>query len=113
MQEEVQQRLLEQNCSHYTDLPEAVTRLLWDVDPNTIDLDAHAPFIVERVLNLGDHIALKWVWQKYGRNAIYDTVINSRKLSLKTARCWQNYFDLKEEQMQCFSTFSTSLDRIY
>lgn len=94
-------------------LPKAVAVLLWDVDLATLDLEKHKAFIVERVLNMGDEVALKWIWQKYGRDVVYDTVTNSRKLTLKTARCWQNYFHLKEEQMKCFSTFSTNLGSIY
>lgn len=93
--------------------PKEVTMLFWDVDLATLDFENHKTFIVERVLNMGDAVALKWLWQKYGPGVIYDTVTTSRNLTLKTARCWQNYFNLKEEQMRCFSTFSASLDSIY
>ncbi|MGI5822972.1 MAG: DUF6922 domain-containing protein [Dethiobacteria bacterium] len=95
------------------DMPAAVTRLFWDVDWDTLNLEAHQGFIIERVLNMGDEVALKWLWQKFGRGAILKTVTVSSKLTLKTARCWQNYFQLKEEQMKCFSTFSASPDSIF
>ncbi len=95
------------------DMPEEVLIFFWDVDLATLDLEDHKTFIAERVLNMGDEVALKWLWQKYGPRVIYDTVTTSRKLTLKTARCWQNYFNLKEEQMRCFSTFSVSLRNFY
>lgn len=95
------------------EMPKEVAMLLWDVDLTKLDLQDHKYQVVERVLNMGNEVALKWIWQAYGPKVIYDTVINSRRLTLKTARCWQNYFDLKEEQMRCFSTFSTSLDSVY
>ena len=82
--------------------------LFWDVDLTALNADKHKSFIIERVLNMGDEIALRWLWQRYETRDIYDTVRTSRNLSLKTARCWQNYFGLKEEQMQCFSTYSTN-----
>lgn len=91
-------------------LPRKVSMLFWDVDPVALDLELQKDFIIERVLNMGDEEALKWLWKKYGPRAIYVTVTNSRRLTLKTARCWQNYFDLKEEQMRCFSTYSANLD---
>jgi hypothetical protein len=84
-------------------VPGAVSMLLWDVDAAALDLELHKGFIIERVLNMGDEESLKWLWQKYGAQIIYSIVINSRRLTLKTARCWQNYFNLKEEQMRCFS----------
>ena len=95
------------------DMPEEVAMLFWDVDLAALDLENHKIFIVERVLNMGDEVALKWLRQKYGLKIIYNTVTTSNKLTLKTARCWQNYFNLKEEQMRCFSTFSASLDPVY
>jgi hypothetical protein len=94
-------------------MPAEVAILFWDVDLAKLDLEKHKTFIVERVLNMGDEVSLKWLWQKYGPQVIYDTVTASRKLTLKTARCWQNYFGLKEEQMRCFSTFSTNLENFY
>ena len=94
-------------------IPEALFMLFWDVDPAALDPEFHKEFIIERVLNMGDEESLKWLWQEYGAQVIYDTVINSRRLTLKTARCWQNYFNLQEEQMRCFSAFSKSPDSIY
>ncbi len=93
-------------------MPRETSRLFWDVDLSALDLEKHGAFVIERVLNLGDEVAVKWVWQKYGATAVYDTVINSRRLTLKTARCWQNYFGLEEGQMRCFSTFWTNLDSV-
>ena len=91
-------------------IPEALFMLFWDVDPATLDLELHKEFIIERVLNMGDEESLKWLWHEYGERVIYDTVINSRRLNLKTARCRQNYFNLKEGQMRCFSAFLESPD---
>jgi hypothetical protein len=97
----------------FSTIPAAVTMLFWDVDPAALDLDLHKNFIIERVLNMGDENSLNWLWQEYGAGIICNAVLNSRRLTLKTARCWQNYFNLKEEQMRCFSTFSKNPDSIY
>lgn len=94
-------------------VPKEVIMLLWDVDLTSLNLEEHSSLIIERVLNMGEEVALKWIWHTYGQETIKETVQKSRKLSLKTARCWQNYFNLKEEQMRCFSTYSMSLGRLY
>jgi len=37
----------------------------------------------------------------------------SRSLSLKTARCWQNYFDLKEEELCCTGLRLAKNEQLY
>ena len=81
----------------------------WDVrleDLNTCD---NYVFIIERLLNEGDEDALRWLFLTYDGRRIRDAVLTARNLSTKTARCWSNYFDLKEEEMRCFGTLSTKL----
>jgi len=83
----------------------------WDTKIETLDLQKNRVFIIERLLNTGDEKALSWVFGSYSHGAIRDAVQTSRGLSLKTARCWQNYFDLKEEEMRCFGIFSTGIKK--
>ncbi|MEW6624767.1 MAG: hypothetical protein AB1420_16855 [Bacillota bacterium] len=83
----------------------------WDVDIKELNLLKHQIFIIERLLNEGDHKALCWLFKTYTTEAIREVVLKSRKLTLKTARCWQNYYGLKEEEMRCFGRYSTSPDR--
>ena len=82
----------------------------WDVDWEELDQECHAVFIIERILNEGDHQAIAWVFKTYGRERIRLVVITSKKLTLKTARCWQNYFGLTEEEMRCFGRYWMSPD---
>lgn len=94
-------------------IPQDLRLLFWDVDFKQLEPSKHKEFIIERVLNMGDELSIAWLWKIYNRNIILETVCHSRKLSRKTARCWQNYFDLREDQMKCFSTFSMSPDKFY
>ena len=94
-------------------VPASFAALFWDVNINELDLLRHRSFIIERFLNMGNESGIKWLWHTYAENDVLEIVKTSRKLSKKTARCWQNYFDLREEEMKCFSTYSMSPDNYY
>jgi len=96
-----------------TTFPPNAKALFWDVNLDELDPARHKTFIIERILNMGDHLDLRWLWHTFSVPEIQEVVRSSRKLSKKTARCWQHYFELKEEQMRCFSTFSMSPDNYY
>jgi hypothetical protein len=53
-------------------LPPAVVRLLWDVDPETIDLDRDRTFVFERVMTRGTWEAMQWLRARYSRESIAD-----------------------------------------
>lgn len=94
-------------------LPDFFRDLFWDADFRSVDPEENCRFIIERVLNSGDQDHLAWIWGYYPLERIERVVRESRRLSPKTARCWQNYFSLGEEEMQCFGTYSMSPDGYY
>ena len=94
-----------------TCLPQNMQPLFWDIDWDKLDIGKNRNFIIERVLNMGDEHALNWLWQSFELADILSVVKDSRRLSKKTARCWQNYFGLKEDEMRCFTIFSMSPDK--
>ena len=61
----------------------------------------------------GDEAQLAWLKQNVAPEEIRAVVLSSRRLSKKTARCWQNYFGLREEEMRCFGMFSTNPDNLF
>jgi len=77
----------------------------WDVNIDEIDLEKHKRFVIERILNNGDHQALTWLRKIYDEETIKEAVKKSRNLTRKTARFWQAYFRLSEEEMRCFTKF--------
>jgi len=85
----------------------------WDAHIQDLDLKDNCIFIIERLLNEGDQKALSWLFRTYTERKIKEAVLVSRGLSLKTVRCWQNYFDLKEEEIRCFGTRSTGPEKIF
>jgi len=91
-------------------VPEEFFHLFWDVDLSKLDLDQHKSFIIERVLNMGDQQALAWLRRSFSEEMIFRVVRESRRLTRKTALCWKNIYDLNEDEMRCFGTYSTRQD---
>ena len=72
-------------------VPEEVRGLFWDTDPARLDLDRHARFIIERILEFGDLPAVSWLLATYERDRVREAVEHSRRLSAKTRAFWRAY----------------------
>jgi len=57
-----------------TDLPEAVARLLWDVDVEHLDLDLDRVLVFERVMTRGTWEAMKWLRRRYPETLIAEFI---------------------------------------
>ena len=62
--------------------------LFWDTDPKMIDAKKNAPYIIERVLELGTDQEVRWLTKTYDPKLIKKVVKNSRSLRLKTKNLW-------------------------
>jgi len=62
--------------------------LFWDVDPDTIDLDKHARYVIERVLDFGNDEEVRWMWNLYSRRQIREVLEDSRVLQPQTRALW-------------------------
>ncbi|MDC3424668.1 hypothetical protein NC797_09115 [Aquibacillus sp. 3ASR75-11] len=77
-------------------IPEIFKPFFWDVDIKTIDLEFNRIYVIERLLNHGDHRTLRWLFSIYSLGDIREAVCVGRNFSLKTARYWQHFFHLSE-----------------
>lgn len=78
--------------------------LFWDVDPQTIDSQKHAAYIIERVITLGtmeDFIIIK---KYYGKSKIKRIVKNLRYLNDKDLNFCSIYFNLPITEFRCYIT---------
>jgi hypothetical protein len=78
--------------------------LFWDVDPQTIDTQKHAAYIIERVITLGtmeDFIIIK---NYYGKDKIKQIVKGLRYLNDKDLNFCSVYFKLPKNQFRCYTT---------
>jgi hypothetical protein len=51
-------------------IPAVVGRLLWDVDPGSIDIDRHSAYVMERVMTRGTWEAMQWLLATYAIETI-------------------------------------------
>jgi hypothetical protein len=75
--------------------PDCVARLFWEYDISTIDESLHKNFIIERILEKGNFLAINWLFRTYTVKEIY-RAISSSNISKETRFFWQNYFAIIE-----------------
>lgn len=62
--------------------------LFWDTNPDKIDTDRNAQYIIERVLDFGNDGEVKWLYHFYDTSLIKDVVTKSRSLMPETKNLW-------------------------
>lgn len=64
--------------------------LFWDVDPQTVDPQKHARYIIERILEFGRDDEIRWLVHCYPPDLIRETLKRSRGvLHEKTKALWE------------------------
>ena len=94
-------------------LPPTLHPLFWDCRPEDLDAEAHAPFILERVLEYGTLAGARWALATYGpdRVAVFLRNRGARTLSRKTLGFWAMLLGLEGEA--CFEKSSLSRNRAF
>ena len=92
-------------------LPAALRPLFWDCRLETLDSDAHAPLVLERVLEYGSLTSVRWALDTYGPDRIREFLRTRgvRTLSRKTLSFWKVLLDLEGEP--CFKESSLRRSR--
>ncbi|OHA65909.1 MAG: hypothetical protein A2672_00560 [Candidatus Wildermuthbacteria bacterium RIFCSPHIGHO2_01_FULL_49_22b] len=63
--------------------------LFWDVDPQTVNPNKHARYIIARILEFGRDNEVRWLWNAYPTALIRDVVKKSRVLRPRTKVLWE------------------------
>lgn len=92
-------------------LPSFLAPLFWDQPLDTLDAEAHASFVLERVLEYGSLEAARWALATYGPGRLREFLRRRgvRVLSRKTLSLWTVLLGLEGEE--CFATSSLSRSR--
>lgn len=62
--------------------------LFWDTDPDKIDIQKNAQYIIERVADFGNDAEVNWLWQTYDKSLLKDVISKSRCLMPETKNLW-------------------------
>lgn len=87
-------------------LPTFLYPLFWDVNPGQLVTTRHPHYIIERILELGDHPALTWMEKQYPREQLIETLIKSRRISRKTANYFARLYNVERGQVLCLKKSS-------
>lgn len=78
-------------------------KLFWDSDFESLDLEKHKKYIIERVLERGyEWRQFKEMINYYGREEIIETIKKARYFDDKTIRFCHYYFDIPLNEMRCY-----------
>jgi hypothetical protein len=81
-------------------MPESARRLFWDIDTATFAPEAFPQYTIERVLELGDEHAWRWLRGLFGAEAISAALRDSRRLSRRSANFWGLVLGVPRDQIR-------------
>ena len=86
-------------------LPEEILSdagLFWDAKPGAIDTEAHAPYVIGRVLALGTMPQVRALLRLYGRDRLRSFFLAGglRHVDRRTASFWLLMLDLTREECE-------------
>ncbi len=82
-------------------MPKYLKKYFWDIDFPKLKKDQNSHFIIERVLELGDIKSIDWMKKNFPEKEIKKIVLNSRRLSPKSANYWGLVFKLNKDKILC------------
>ena len=85
----------------YPIIPESVSRYLWDTPIDQINIQKHATFIIERVLEYGEREAIAWINSTYDQAMIVAVIKNSKRISPKTANFYATIYGVDPKEVAC------------
>lgn len=83
-------------------IPLEFKKYFWDVDFEKLDPDKKPYFIIQRMLDMGDVEAVRWISKNFDSKEIKYTLTNLRGYSLKSASFWATYYQIPLEKVKCF-----------
>ena len=78
--------------------------LFWDVDRSSVDLSAHAPFMVQRVLEYGGIGDWGLLLSYYGLDSIVEICKHLRSLEPRALAFISTISETPEEEFRCYHT---------
>ena len=81
-------------------MPAFLKRYFWDSDFSTIDPQKFSTYVIERLLDLGDMDAIKWLFETYQKSEIKEVVKTTRRLSKKSLNYWLTVLDIEQWKTQ-------------
>jgi hypothetical protein len=62
--------------------------LFWDTNPDNIDLNRNAKYVIERIMDFGRDDEVRWLWNFYDKSLMKKVVSSSRALRPQSKALW-------------------------
>lgn len=82
-------------------LPSYLKKYFWDADFTQLDYERYPRYVLERILELGDEKAVRWMIHNFPQTQIIEALSQSRNLSPKSANFWSLLFQVPPERIRC------------
>lgn len=83
-------------------VPLFLKKYFWDIDFKKLDPQKRPEYVIERILELGDVKAVRWVLRNFKKEVIKKVIMTRRGLSPKTANFWATFFNIPHKKIVCF-----------
>lgn len=80
------------------------SHLFWDIDPSQLDWEAHARFVIGRVLDYGTLADWQLLKSYYGLERIAAQAMHIRSLSQRSAAFIAALAHIPKQEFACYST---------
>jgi len=84
-------------------LPKFLHKYFWEAKADQINPDLANFYIINRLLDKGNLVAIKWVLTNFPKSLIKKTIQTKRDWQKKSINFWAHYFKLKNEEVKCLS----------
>jgi len=77
--------------------------LFWDIDPDKLDYNAKARYVIGRVVMYGSLADWKDILAYYGAERIRDEMLQERYLDKKSLNYLSFYFEVPKTEFRCYT----------
>ena len=82
-------------------LPKFLHHYFWDIDAFKLNPSKRPDYIIQRLLEMGDIKAIRWVRRNFSKRQIEENLCQSRQLTQKTANFWSLLLGVKKKEVRC------------
>lgn len=92
-------------------LPKELRRYFWDVNAEKLNPAKHSTYVINRLMNIGNVPAIRWMRRTFPEDLIKETVKSSRDFNSMTALFWARYYNIPRKEVKCMQEPYLSMRR--
>ena len=81
-------------------IPQNFKKYFWDTDFNSLNIEKHKKYIIERILEWGEDEAVKWLNNVFKKDEIINTLKTSRTISRKSLNFWNLIINAESRRLE-------------